>query len=101
MGRLEKRKLAQAGQAAMEKLDLPGEIALGVPRVELVGNREFYMDRHKGVLSYSTELVEIGGGSVELDTRELRGVLGEVPLDNYEVIKWIEDYLKEGYDSVS
>ena len=41
------------------------------------------------------------GGSVELDTRELRGVLGEVPLDNYEVIKWIEDYLKEGYDSVS
>ena len=64
MGRLEKRKLAQAGQAAMEKLDLPGEIALGVPRVELVGNREFYMDRHKGVLSYSTERVEIGGGSV-------------------------------------
>lgn len=64
MGRIEKRRLAQAGQAAMEKLDIPGEIALGVPRVELVGNREFYMDRHKGVLSYSTELVEIGGGSV-------------------------------------
>ena len=64
MGRIERRKLAQAGQAAMEKLDLPGEIALGVPRVELVGNREFYMDRHKGVLSYSTELVEIGGGSI-------------------------------------
>ena len=66
MGRIEKRRLAQAGQAAMEKLDIPGEIALGVPRVELVGNREFYMDRHKGVVSYSTELVEIGGGSVEV-----------------------------------
>lgn len=66
MGRIEKRKLAQAGHTAMEKLDLPGEIALGVPRVELVGNREFYMDRHKGVLSYSTELVEIGGGSIEV-----------------------------------
>lgn len=66
MGHIEKRKLAQAGQAAMEKLDIPGEIALGVPRVELVGNREFYMDRHKGVLSYSTELVEIGGGSIEV-----------------------------------
>ena len=74
MGRLEKRKLAQAGQAAMEKLDLPGEIAVGVPRVELVGNREFYMDRHKGVLSYSTELVEIGGGSVavRLSGRDLQ-----------------------------
>lgn len=41
------------------------------------------------------------GGSVELDTKELREVLGDVPLDTYEVIKWIEDYLKEGYASVS
>ncbi len=44
---------------------------------------------------------EINGESVELDTRELREILGDVPLDNYEVIKWIEDYLKEGYDSIS
>lgn len=37
--------------------------------------------------------------SVEMDTRELREVLGEdVPLNEYEVIKWIEDYLNEQYD---
>lgn len=41
------------------------------------------------------------GGSVELDTKELREVLGDVPLDNFEVIKWIEEFLKEGYASVS
>lgn len=40
-------------------------------------------------------------GSVELDTRELREILGDVPLDNYEVIKWIDGYLREGYESVS
>ena len=40
-------------------------------------------------------------GSVELDTKELRKILGDVPLDNYEVIKWIEDYLNEGYASIS
>ncbi len=35
---------------------------------------------------------------VSLDTRELREVLGsEVPLNNYEVIKWIEAYLLEQY----
>ncbi len=39
-------------------------------------------------------------GTVELDTRELREILGDVPLDTYEVIKWIEAYLNEGYDSV-
>ena len=36
--------------------------------------------------------------TVELDTRELREILEGVPLNSYEVIKWIEDYLKEQYD---
>ncbi len=40
------------------------------------------------------------GGAVELDTRELREVLGDVPLDTYEVIKWIEEFLKEGYSAI-
>ena len=35
---------------------------------------------------------------VTLDTRELREVLGEdVPLNTYDVIKWIEDYINEQY----
>ncbi len=34
---------------------------------------------------------------VSLDTRELRQVLEGVPLNTYEVIKWIEEYLKEQY----
>ena len=36
-------------------------------------------------------------GEVNLDTRELRVVLEGVPLNTYEVIKWIEEYLKEQY----
>jgi len=40
---------------------------------------------------------KINEKSVELDTDELKAVLGDVPLDNYEVIAWIEEYLKEGY----
>ncbi|MBQ8015326.1 MAG: ATP-binding protein [Clostridia bacterium] len=43
---------------------------------------------------------EINGESIEMDTKELREILGDVPLDTYEVIKWIEDYLKEGYESI-
>ena len=34
---------------------------------------------------------------VSLDTRELRQVLGDVPLNTYEVIKWIEEYINEQY----
>lgn len=40
-------------------------------------------------------------GEVNLDTRELRQVLGDVPLDTYDVIKWIEEYLKEQYNELT
>lgn len=39
----------------------------------------------------------ISDKTVLLDTRELKAVLGDVPLNSYEVIKWIEEYLKEQY----
>lgn len=35
--------------------------------------------------------------AVTLDTRELRLVLEDVPLNSYEIIKWIESYLDEQY----
>ena len=36
---------------------------------------------------------------VTLDTRELRSVLEDVPLDSYEVINWISEYLREQYSN--
>ena len=41
------------------------------------------------------------GNEVSLDTRELRAVLEDVPLNSYEVIKWIEGYLKEQYIEIN
>ncbi len=39
-----------------------------------------------------------GEKEITLDTRELREVLGvDVPLNTYDVIKWIEEYLNEQY----
>ena len=38
-----------------------------------------------------------GRESVELDTRELRLVLEDVPLDSYEVLQWIQGFLTESY----
>ena len=35
------------------------------------------------------------GGTVTLDTREIRAVLDGVPLNTYDVIKWMEEYLRE------
>ena len=41
---------------------------------------------------------EFKGKDISLDTRELRQVLDDVPLDTYEVILWIRDNLKEQYE---
>ena len=40
---------------------------------------------------------KIGDKEIRLDTRELRAVLGDVPLSEYEVICWIEEFLTEQY----
>lgn len=42
----------------------------------------------------------INDNQVLLDTRELREMLEGVPLDTYEVIKWIEGYLNEQYSEI-
>jgi len=63
MDRKSKARLAQKGIEAMERLDMP-EVLPGGSRMELMSNRGFYMDRHKGVLSYTTEQVDINSGTV-------------------------------------
>ncbi|MBE6757216.1 MAG: sensor histidine kinase [Ruminococcaceae bacterium] len=39
----------------------------------------------------------LGERKVTLDTRELRQVLEDVPLNSYEVLQWIEAFLREQY----
>ncbi len=43
---------------------------------------------------------KIQSGEVVLDTRELRQMLEDVPLNTYEVIKWIEGYLHDQYSEI-
>lgn len=64
MDRQLRKKLAKKSAETMDALDLPESLARDVPRLELTGNRGFYMDRHRGVLSYTTETIDINGGSV-------------------------------------
>ncbi len=41
----------------------------------------------------------IGDKLVSLDTKELKSVLGEVPLNNIEVILWLKEFLDEQYNN--
>ncbi|MBQ4313410.1 MAG: ATP-binding protein [Clostridia bacterium] len=39
-------------------------------------------------------------GTAQLITAQLREVLGDVPLNSFEVLQWIEAYLKEQYEEI-
>ncbi len=58
---------------AAELFDVPPELLERMPHVETMGDREFYMENHRGIVSYSGEEIDIGaeGMVVRLFGREL------------------------------
>lgn len=46
---------------AAELFDLPPDLVAGLPHIEVVGSTHFYMERHKGILSYSGAEIDING----------------------------------------
>jgi hypothetical protein len=38
--------------------DLPADVLTGIPRIELLGDRELRIERHKGILLYGKEKSE-------------------------------------------
>lgn len=67
-----------------QMFDLPADVIAGVPKLELVGDREFRMENHKGILSCGEEEVHISGGiylvKVSGEGLEVRAMTG------YEVL---------------
>ena len=43
-------------------LDLPGEGAAGLPKVELTGERDLYLLNFQGILSYGREEIHVDSG---------------------------------------
>lgn len=42
--------------------ELPADVVAGVPRIEIVGDTEFRMENHKGILSCAEDEIHISGG---------------------------------------
>lgn len=50
-------------------LDIPSDILTGLPRIELLGDRELHMENHKGILAYGSEEIHISGGKLVVRVR--------------------------------
>jgi len=48
------------------RFDLPADAAAGLPRITLTGRKRICVENHRGLLQYSAERIEIGGGRIRV-----------------------------------
>ena len=53
------RKERRVLSTVAELFDLPADIVAGLPRLEMVGDRQLYLERHAGILSYSETQIDV------------------------------------------
>ncbi|WP_010491822.1 sporulation protein YqfC [Paenibacillus elgii] len=76
------RKLTRRfNQITAKLLDLPQDVVMDLPRMTMIGNRQLYIENHRGVLHFSNELLKLAltTGRVEVHGSELviRAILTE------------------------
>lgn len=52
-----------------ELFDLPADVVAGLCHVELLGDRQLFLEGHGGILSYGTEQIDINAGALILRVR--------------------------------
>ena len=56
-------------ERACQALELPADLAAGVPRLELTGDSQLRMENHRGILSYGTEEICVSAGAMVVRVR--------------------------------
>ena len=55
--------------AVAELFDLPADVVAGLPRLEMVGSRQLYVEHHAGILAYSEEQIDVNTAAGVLRVR--------------------------------
>ncbi len=75
-GRAQERRTRMA-----ELFDLPADLMAGLSHMELLGDRQFFLEGHEGILSYSDTQIDIAAGALAVRVRgsalELRSMTGD------------------------
>lgn len=64
-----------------ELFDLPADALAGLPKVELVGDRELRIENHRGILAYGTEEIHVSGGAFVIQTPARAGAAAMTGLE--------------------
>lgn len=62
------RKLYSTRENISEKLDLPRDIMLDIPKITIMGDSEIVIENHKGIIVFEDDLVKVNSriGSVSI-----------------------------------
>lgn len=79
-----------------ELFDLPEDVIAGLPHLEMAGNRQLFVERHRGILSYSEELIDINTGIGILRVRGKKLTLLAMTSEelrivgNIDAVEWVK-----------
>ena len=83
------RKLT-LGERTSRLLDLPGESLGTLPRAELLGDRELYLENYRDILSYSREELCVDGGTWMLRLTGREREIKAMRAGELRVVGWVD-----------
>lgn len=58
-----KRQGREMLERMAEMFDLPADLVAGLCHMELLGDRQFFLEGHEGILRYGTERIDVNAGA--------------------------------------
>ena len=56
---MKKKKLNEVKSTVSDIFELPKEITLNIPKINVVGNNQMLIENHRGIIEYSPNLIRI------------------------------------------
>lgn len=67
----QKLRRRSAAEKVAQVFSLPADAVAGLPLIELVGDAQLRVERHRGILAYDPKEIHIGAGRVTVRVRGL------------------------------
>ena len=68
-----------------ELFDLPTDLVAGLAHMELLGDREFFLEGHEGILSCSEEQIDVSAGALIVRVRGSGLALRSMTVDEVRI----------------
>lgn len=89
------RKESRVLDTVAELFDLPADVVAGLPRLEMVGSRQLYLEHHAGILAYSEEQIDVNTPEGILRVRGERLILTAMTAEELRIggaiaaVEWV------------